>query len=75
MGQVIIRNLDDAVIADLKRQAANANLSLEQFLRNLLSEKARADREAFLEFARGMRERSRPAWRDATELIREDRDR
>ena len=75
MGQVIIRNLDDSVLADLKRMAANDGKSLEQFLRELLQEHSRRDRSSFLEFARGVRERSQPAFRDATELIREDRDR
>jgi len=75
MGQVIIRNLDDAVVASLKRMAGREEKSLEQFLREVLETRAREDREDFIEFARGMRERSRPAFRDATELIREDRDR
>ncbi|WP_291843244.1 hypothetical protein [Maricaulis sp.] len=74
MGQVIIRNLDDAVVANLKRMAAREEKSLEQFLREVLAAKAREDREAFIEFARGVRERSKPVFRDATELIREDRD-
>ena len=75
MGQVIIRNLDDGVVASLKRMAGREKKSLEQFLREVLETRAREDREDFIEFARGMRERSRPAFRDATELIREDRDR
>jgi antitoxin FitA len=75
MGQVIIRNLDDAVVANLKRMAARDGKSLEQFLRDVLAETALADREGFVEFAKGMRERSRPAFKDATDLIREDRDR
>ena len=37
MGQVLIRNLDDEVIARLKQRAALGGLSLEQFLRQLLS--------------------------------------
>lgn len=74
MGQVIIRNLDDAVVANLKRMAAREEKSLEQFLREVLAAKALEDREAFIAFARGVRERSKPVFRDATELIREDRD-
>jgi len=75
MGQVIIRNLDDSVLADLKRLATNEGKSLEQYLRDLLAERARADKHAFFEFAKGMRERSRPSDLDPTDLIREDRDR
>ena len=37
--------------------------------------KAREEKEAFFEFAKGMRERSRPSDLDPTDLIREDRDR
>jgi plasmid stability protein len=75
MGQVIIRNLDDTVIANLKRMAAREGVSLEQFLRERLSETALRDREGFFEFARGMRERCKPIDIDPTDLIREDRDR
>jgi antitoxin FitA len=75
MGQVIIRNLDDSVVANLKRMAAREDKSLEQFLREVLEDRARQDRDDFIEFARGVRERSKPAFRDATDIIREDRDR
>ena len=75
MGQVIIRNLDDSVLVSLKRMASNEGKSLEQFLRDLLADKARDDRESFFEFARGMRERCKPTDLDPTDLIREDRDR
>ncbi len=75
MGQVIIRNLDDAIVANLKRMAAREDKSLEQFLREVLEDRARQDRDDFIEFARGVRERSKPAFRDATDIIREDRDR
>jgi antitoxin FitA len=74
MGQVIIRNLDDSVVANLKRMAAREDKSLEQFLREVLAAKAREDREALIAFAKGVRERSRPAFKDATDLIRDDRD-
>ena len=75
MGQILIRNLDDALIAKLKSNAKSENTSLEQYLRDLLAEKVNSDREAFFEFAKGMRERSKPSFIDATDLIREDRDR
>lgn len=75
MGQVIIRNLEDEVVANLKRMAARDGVSLEQFLRGVLAAKAREEKAAFFEFAKGMRERSRPSDLDPTDLIREDRDR
>ena len=75
MGQVIIRNLDDGVVAGLKRMAGREEKSLEQFLREVLEERIYREREGFLEFARGVRERCRPTNIDPTDLIREDRDR
>lgn len=75
MGQVIIRNLDDHVVASLKRMAAHEGKSLEQFLREVLEERIYRQRESLLEFARGVRERCKPTDIDPTDLIREDRDR
>ncbi len=75
MGQVIVRNLDDSVLLRLKQMAQRDSKSLEQFLRDQLSETAMRDREGFFEFARGMRERCKPIDIDPTDLIREDRDR
>ncbi len=75
MGQVIIRNLDDAVVANLKRMAAREEKSLEQFLREVLQERASRERESFVAFARSVAERCRPSDIDPTDLIRQDRDR
>ena len=75
MGQVIIRNLDDAVVANLKRMAAREEKSLEQFLREVLQERAFRERESFVAFARGVAERCGPSDIDPTDLIRQDRDR
>lgn len=75
MGQVLIRNLDDAVIETLKKHAERANQSLEQSLRDLLNKAAQdKDKEDFLAFADRIRARSKPVTIDATILIREDRD-
>tara|TARA_R110002095_G_scaffold194354_1_gene172613 strand:- start:1843 stop:2070 length:228 start_codon:yes stop_codon:yes gene_type:complete len=75
MGQILIRNLDDQVIAKLKLNAEAASTSLEQYLRDLLTSKVTFDREAFLAFAKGMQDSARPSNLDPTDLIREDRDR
>lgn len=75
MGQVIIRNLDDAVLARLKARAERAKKPLEQTLREILTEAARMDKEAALERMRKIRAMSPPTDIDATALIREDRDR
>lgn len=75
MGQVIIRNLEDHVVANLKRMAAREGVSLEQFLRDVLAAKAREDRKALVEFAKGVSERAKPSLIDPTDIIRRDRDR
>ncbi len=76
MGQVIVRNLDDHVIATLKRKAELHGCSLEQELRNILSAAARLTKEERFAVAKRISEMT-PAnvkQTDSTELIREDRD-
>lgn len=75
MGQVIIRQLDDAVIQRLKERAARHKQSLEQELRDVLTEAAkptRADKAAAMESVRRLSKG--PIDTDIVELIREDRD-
>jgi antitoxin FitA len=79
MGQVVIRNLDDSVLERLKARAAEQRKSLEQSLRELLTEAAKPSRAELL--ADLERLRADIAARDtggpyptAEELIREDRD-
>jgi len=79
MGQVIVRNLDDAVIETHRRRAKARGVSLEQELRDVLGRAARPTKEELL---REMREiaamtpelppgqQRTPGWM----LIREDRD-
>jgi plasmid stability protein len=49
MAQVLIRNLDEETVARLKRKADRAGLSLEAFLRRLLSQEAPSRFEAIAE--------------------------
>lgn len=75
MGQVIVRNLDDAVIAAHRRRAKARGVSLEQQLRDVLAEAARPSREeivADLRRIRAMTPKGPPI--DSTPLIRQDRD-
>lgn len=74
MGQVIIRNLDDSVLAHLKAKAERAGVSLEQSLRDLLTREARKDEEEFIAWAKSMQAKAKPVTVDSTVLIREDRD-
>jgi plasmid stability protein len=75
MGQVIIRKLDDAVIAAHKRRAAARGVSLEQQLRDVLAEAAKPSREELIADLRRIRAMTPKGPRiDSTDLIREDRD-
>jgi plasmid stability protein len=77
MAQVLVRNLDDAVVARLKQRAAAKQRSLEAELREILERAARSDKAEALAALRAIAERSRP-WQPgeptAAEMIREDRD-
>ena len=76
MGQVIVRNLDDKVIAALKAKAELHGHSLEQELRAILSGAAKPNAEERLALAdriRAMTPRKRQT--DSTVLIRKGRDR
>jgi antitoxin FitA len=79
VGQVVIRNIDDRVLERLKVRATAQRKSLEQSLRELLTEAARPSRAELLadiERIRAMTPRRRPGatYPTAEELIREDRD-
>ena len=79
MGQVIIRNLDDKVIRRLRDRAKARNVSLEQELRDVLTQSvtvnlrnrvAQIDEALMLTPALSDETRRIEGW----ELIREDRD-
>lgn len=76
MGQVIVRNLDDHIIAALKTKAEMHGHSLEQELRGILAQAAKPtleDRRTLVDHIRAMTP-STPQT-DSTVLLREDRDR
>jgi plasmid stability protein len=76
MAQVIVRNLPEEVVARLKARAAGRKRSLEQELRDILSEAARPSREEILADIDRIRAMTpRKLQFDSTDLIREDRDR
>jgi plasmid stability protein len=75
MGQVIVRNLADEVIAAHKRRAAARGVSLEQQLRDVLAEAVRPTREELLSRLARCRALTPSGPRTlAEDLIREDRD-
>jgi antitoxin FitA len=74
MGQMLIRNLDDGVIARLKARAALHQTSAEEEARRALSASVGGDREAILAKARAIREANGPqVGPSSLELLREDR--
>jgi antitoxin FitA len=76
MAQVLIRNLSDDVVERLKRRATVKGHSLEQELREIVTAAAplsTAERVAIID--RHLARSKRRPKRDATDLIREDRDR
>lgn len=75
MGQVIIRNIDDAVLARLREKAERANRPLEQTLREILAAAARPSKQEVLARLDEIRARSAYTTIDAADLVREDRDR
>lgn len=75
MGQLLIRNVDDDDIAELKAQAEHDQVSLEQKLRMIVAEAARRNEAQFDELTRLSREQTRGSTLDSTAIIRADRDR
>lgn len=77
MGQVLIRNLNDAVIRRQRRRARRKGISLEQHLRDVISDDAgEISKEEWLRELDELRARQLidPAPIDSVALIREGRD-
>ena len=77
MAQVLIRNLDQSVVADLKRKAEAAGLSLEAFLRETLirtTEPGRAELVAQIDSLRRTLKPPRPDEPLSDALIRQSRE-
>ncbi|MEA5417437.1 FitA-like ribbon-helix-helix domain-containing protein [Synechococcus sp. BA-132 BA5] len=76
MAQVLIRQLDDQVVEVLKARARVQGLSLEQSLRDLLTDAARHGTAGLRDELAHLRATTPAAGRhlDVAALIREDRD-
>jgi plasmid stability protein len=74
--QVIIRNIDDGVIARLKKRAAGQGLSLEESLRRALAALGAPSKEDVTEQLRRIRAMSPPRTKPpfSEDLVREGRD-
>ena len=77
MAQVLIRNLDEDVVARLKRKAEDSGLSLEAYLRDALTREAepgRAEIVAEIEALRNSVRPFRPGDTRAEDIVRQARD-
>jgi plasmid stability protein len=76
MAQIIVRNLDEAVVDRLKARARTNDRSLEAEVRLILEQSAKVDtvqaRQIVMERRKKLQGRE---FVDSVELIREDRDR
>jgi len=76
MGQVIVRNLDERVLKALKARAKLTGRSLEQELRDILTDASHLNAEEKLSLLNRIRAMSGgPYSEDSVALIRQDRDR
>jgi len=79
MAQILVRNLDEEVVARLKERARKEGRSLQSKVRQILEEAANSP-QLDMETARKRIEKLRERFKgrkfpDSVELIREDRDR
>jgi len=75
MGQLLVRNLDDAVIRALKARASARGISLEAELRDLLTRAAGHPRTELADELAAVRAKTPGAQRRlAEDLVRESRD-
>ena len=72
--QVIVRNLDAGVVAELKRRAKRKGRSLERELRILLTRAARPERAELIAEADRIRAMTSGPLEDSVSLLRQDRD-
>lgn len=76
MGQMLVRNLDDAVIDRIKRRAMENRTSAEEEVRQLINHSFGIDVEAVKARLKALRDRIGPqSGPSSTELLRADRDR
>lgn len=78
MAQVLVRNLEDKVVARLKKRARTRGRSLQAEVKTILEEAAKEAPEDFWKEADRIRQqlkRSGRKFSDSAALLREDRDR
>jgi plasmid stability protein len=75
MAQILVRNLDDAVVENLRLRARRSGTSLEQEVRRILAEAASVTRADVSRAAAALRASQALNTSSAAALIRADRDR
>jgi plasmid stability protein len=76
MGQILIRKLEDAILVELKRQASDQGISLEEKARRILAEAAkRRSKEQLLAEMDRIAKMGKPITKPpySQDMIREDR--
>lgn len=74
MADILVRNVDDAVVEALKERARLSGTSMNDIARDALGSFVRPSRESIVSEARAIRAAGRFYSGDSTALIREDRD-
>jgi len=76
MAQILVRGLDESVVARLRKRARREGHSLQSEVRSILEQAARVDAESALRLADRIRSRFKGReFDDSAELIHEDRER
>jgi plasmid stability protein len=75
MAQVLVRDLDDRIVARLKMMAKAQNISLEQKFRDMAAREVQSIEDRFEELSRRSLEQTKDSPLDSTAIIRADRDR
>ncbi len=76
MAQILVRNLDDALVEQLKQRAAENRRSLQAEVKNILEQSTFVNVQTARELATSIRSQfARRKMVDSVDLIREDRDR
>lgn len=74
MAQLLVRQVDEAVVESLKRKAAARGTSLEGFVREVLAREARETREELVARLRARLAEQPPQTSDSTAFLRARRD-
>lgn len=77
MGELLIKNIDNELLEQIKQNAELHGVSLEEeakFLLDQAIDRKKGDREEIVKWANDFRKKVGPQKSDSVDLIREDRD-